>query len=111
MDKLELYREIICNFLTEYGQIPPLGGDIESETVLDKEKDRYLLVHLGWKNQQRIYSTVFHLDICDGKIWIQRNQTDFCLADDLIARGVAREDIVLGLQPAFVRKYTGLGVT
>ena len=110
MDKLELYREIICNLLTEYAQVITLGGEIESETIFDKEKDRYLLVHLGWKGQQRIYSAVLHLDICNSKIWIQRNQTDSSLADDLVTRGVLREDIVLGLKPPFIREYTGLGV-
>ena len=51
-----------------------------------------------------------HLDIKDGKIWIQRNQSDKLIADELVAMGVPKQDIVLGLQPVYVREYTGYGV-
>jgi hypothetical protein len=37
---------------------------------------------------------VIHLEIRDGKIWIQRNQTDKPIADILISMGVAKEDII-----------------
>ena len=51
-----------------------------------------------------------HFDIKDGKIWIQRNQTDDVLAEELVKMGVAKEDIILGLQPEYVREYAGYGV-
>ncbi|MEO0014717.1 MAG: hypothetical protein RLZZ535_3106 [Cyanobacteriota bacterium] len=71
---------------------------------------KYLLIDLGWQEHQRIYNCVIHLEIRDCKIWIQRNQTDKPIADVLIAMGVAKEDIILGLQPPYIREYTGLGV-
>lgn len=71
---------------------------------------RYLLLDLGWQEHQRIYNCVIHLEIRDGKVWIQRNQTDKVIADVLIDMGVLKEDIVLSLQPPCIRKYTGLGV-
>lgn len=105
MDKIEQYRQIICNLLTEYAQIRPVGGEIESETVFDLKADRYLLLHLGWNEQKRIYSVVFHLDITCDKIWIQCNQTDHSLTDDLVTRGIHREDIIIGSQPPYIRQY------
>jgi hypothetical protein len=51
-----------------------------------------------------------HLDIKDGKIWIQRNMTEMDIAAELVEKGVAREDIVLGLHPPYKRPYTGYGV-
>jgi hypothetical protein len=110
MDKLEKYRQLIQEFLTEQGQGQPLGGNIESEIIFDVTHDRYLLIDLGWNEHQRIYNCVIHLEMREGKIWIQRNQTDAPIAEILIAKGVAKEDIVLGLQPPYIRKYTGLGV-
>ncbi len=65
---------------------------------------------MGWKEHQRIYNCVIHLEIREQKIWIQRNQTDRPIADVLISMGVAKEDIILGLQPPYIREYTGLGV-
>ncbi|MBD2482889.1 XisI protein [Planktothrix sp. FACHB-1365] len=110
MDKLAKYRQIIQELLSEYAAGNPLGGEIESQTVFDQQTDRYLLVDLGWNGQRRIYTCLIHLEIRGEKIWIQRNQTDCSLTDEFLARGVLKEDIVLGLQPPELRKYTGLGV-
>jgi hypothetical protein len=110
MDKLTSYRQYIQKFLTEQTQGQIIGGDIETEVIFDLDRDRYLLIDLGWQEHQRIYNCVIHLEIRDGKIWIQRNQTDKPIADVLIAMGVAKEDIILGLQPPYIREYTGLGV-
>jgi hypothetical protein len=112
MDRVAKYREIIQKLLTEYSTGSPLlGGEIESETVFDLKADRYLVVDLGWNGTQRIYNCLIHLEIRSGKIWIQRNQTDCSLTDELLSQGVEREDIILGLQPPELRKYTGLGVS
>jgi len=110
MVKIEKYRQIVRDFLQEQAKIIPAHGKIKTETVFDCEADYYLLLHLGWNHQQRIYGVVIHLEIREEKIWIQQNTTDFSVAEELLARGVSREDIVLGLKPAFVRKYTGFGV-
>lgn len=110
MDKLTSYRQYIQKFLTEQAQGKIIGGDTETEVIFDLDRDRYLLIDLGWKEHQRIYNCVIHLEIKDCKIWIQRNQTDKPIADVLIAMGVAKEDIILGLQPPDIRQYTDLGV-
>lgn len=111
MDRVAKYREIIQELLTEYSTGSPLGGEIESETVFDVKADRYLVVDLGWNETRRIYNCLIHLEIRSEKIWIQRNQTDCSLTDELLSQGVEREDIILGLQPPELRKYTGLGVS
>ncbi|WP_017293567.1 XisI protein [Geminocystis herdmanii] len=118
MDKVTKYRQIICNFLTQQGKIMPLGETIESETIFDEKLallrrsrwDRYLLIHLGWNGQKRIYSVLLHLEIKDDRVWIQENNTDISVSEILLEKGVNREDIILGLKPAFVRQYTGFGV-
>jgi len=53
---------------------------------------------------------VLHLDIKDGKIWLQQNTTERRVAHELAAMGVAKEDIILGFQAPYVREYTGFGV-
>lgn len=110
MDRLTSYRQYIQEFLTEQTKGTTIGGKIETEVVFDLNRDRYLLIDLGWREHQRIYNCVVHLEIINSKIWIQRNQTDRPISDILIAMGVAKEDIVLGLQPPYIRKYTGFSV-
>ncbi|AKG22483.1 XisI protein [Calothrix sp. 336/3] len=111
MDKLTNYRQYIQQILIEESQGDTLGGDIiESETVFDLANDRYLLIDLGWKGHRRIYNCVLHLEIREDKIWIQRNQTDTPIADKLIAKGVTKDDIILGLKSPAIREYTEFGV-
>lgn len=110
MDKVTKYRQIIGNFLTEQAKMIPLGETIESETIFDHKGERYLLLHLGWHGQKRIYSVLLHLEIRNDKIWIQENNTDILVAETLLEEGVKRDDIILGLKPPFVREYTGFGV-
>ncbi len=47
------------------------------------------------------------MDIKQGKIWIQHNGTEIGIADELVKLGVSKEDIVLGFQAPYKRKYTG----
>ena len=56
-------------------------------------------MNVGWEHLTRIYRSIIYIDIKDGKIWLQQNLTDQNPAEELVAMGVPREDIVLGLQP------------
>lgn len=110
MDRVNEYRQCIQAMLSEYSQVKPLNGEIEVQTIFDTDQDRYLLVDLGWDEHRRIYNCLIHLDIKDGKVWIQRNQTDRLIANALVDRGIPKQDIVIGLQPDCDRVYTGFGV-
>ncbi|MGD1808165.1 XisI protein [Dapis sp. BLCC M126] len=73
-------------------------------------RNHYQLMRVGWKDLERIYYTVLHFDIKDGKIWLQHNATDIDVGQELMEMGVAQEDIVLGLHPPYKRLYTGYGI-
>ena len=89
------YREIVQQLLTQYAQIPNAHDDLADETIFDQETDRYLLLTFGWQGRKRINVVVLHLDIRDGQIWIQCNNTDQDIVAELIAAGVDAADIVL----------------
>lgn len=72
--------------------------------------DRYELMHVGWDNQRRVHGSVIHIDIIDGKIWIQHDGTNISIAEELVDLGVPAKDIILGFHPANVRQYTDFGV-
>ncbi|HEY9849673.1 MAG TPA: XisI protein [Leptolyngbyaceae cyanobacterium] len=112
MERIEQYRKLIRQLLTahansEYGNSKL---DIESQLVFDTEHDHYQILDVGWDGLKRIYNCFIHLDIKDGKIWIQRNMTEADIGRELIEMGVPKEDIVLGLHPPYKRPYTGYGV-
>ena len=110
MDKLEKYRKIILDLLKNLAGAKTLGveqaEEFETQVISDTENDHYQLLHLGWLNQKRTFGVSIHLDIKNGKIWIQQNSTDIDIAQELVSSGVPKEDIVLGLQSPSLRKYT-----
>ncbi len=57
-----------------------------------------------------IFNKIFHFDIINGKIWLQCNNTEHEVVDELMAQGVNNEDIVLGLVPPYARQFTGFAV-
>jgi len=65
---------------------------------------------IGWENQNRIHHPVIHIDIIDGKLWIQADNTDCAIASELVLAGVPKSDIVLGFRMPEVRRFTEYAV-
>jgi hypothetical protein len=107
MVSLDAWRDTIEHILSEYAAIPYRYGDVKSEVVFDRNRDRYLLVDTGWERGKRMYGTIVHVDICDGRIWIQYDGTEEGVATELVDAGIPRECIVLGFREPELRKYTG----
>ncbi len=110
MARLDKYRQYVRQLLASQAEVNQAQEGIECQLVIDTEHDHYQLLDVGWDGLNRVYHCYIHLDIKDGKVWIQRNMTENDLAAELVAMGVAMEDIVLGLHPPYKRPYTGYGV-
>ncbi|MDZ8105480.1 MAG: XisI protein [Nostoc sp. DedQUE12a] len=110
MDTLERYRQIVRQLINEYAKYKPSHGEINTEAIIDSQKDHYEVMHVGWDGQRRVHGSVIHIDIIQGKIWIQYDGTNRPVAEELLAAGVPREDIILGFHPPQVRQYTDFGV-
>lgn len=110
MDTIESYRNMIQSLLTAYAAVPISNGSIDCYTVFDTNQDHYHVMNVGWEGYRRVYGCVLHLDIMNGKIWIQQNMTEMRVAQELVDLGVAKEDIVLGFQSPEMREYTGYAV-
>ena len=110
LEKIQNYRTIIKQILSQHANYKPSYSEIEMQTLFDNEQDRYQVLAIGWNQEKRIYGCSLHLDIKAGKIWIQANNTDIDIAEALVAKGVPKEDIVIGLQPDYLRQYTGYAI-
>jgi hypothetical protein len=77
---------------------------------MDRDKDHYEVMHVGWDRTRRVHGSVVHIDIINGKVWIQYNGTTEPVAEELVAAGIPPEDIVLSFHPARVRQHTGFAV-
>ncbi|MBI1761253.1 MAG: XisI protein [Acidobacteria bacterium] len=116
MDKLTAYQKIVEAILRQYYQlsldVPAGAPTIEDQILIDHENGHYQLMHVGWDGMKRVYGSPLHLDIKDGKIWIQADGIDIQggIAKELTERGVPKEDIVLAFHAPYKRPYTGFAV-
>ncbi len=110
MATIEQWRSIIETVLSSYAQIPYAYGEMESHTVFDRKADSYLLITVGWQDNRRVHGCIVHLDIIDGKVWLQRDDTDYQIAKQLEKAGIPKSQIVLGFQLPEIRPFTEYAV-
>lgn len=110
MESLERVREIILEILQEYSTHIPSNGQIEMELIIDRERDRYQLVALGWNKPQRVYGSLIHIDLKGDKIWIQNDGTEVGIANLLVEQGIPPKNIILAYHAPYLRQYTEFGI-
>lgn len=110
MENISDLRQVIEKVLTEKAEFYRRVNDQKAdenmvELVFDRERDSYLLVNIAWEKYERTYYPVAHLDIINGKIWIQKDATEEGIATDLENLGVPKDKIVLAFHSPTLRKY------
>ncbi len=103
---VEEYRQIIQQLILEKAQRKSYPEEIEKQAVLDTERDHYLLLHTGWRDNRRTHGCSLHIDIKNGKIWIQHDGTEAGIATQLLELGVPKENIVLAFHSPYMREFT-----
>lgn len=111
MDKSLIYHNTILAVLQEFVDFWENGDGIIRNVFYDNSNQTYMLVGYGWQEKKRyIHSVYFHLQLIGTKVWIHQNNTQYLIADELIEKGVNREDIVLGFLSERDREYSGFAV-
>lgn len=110
MDTRLNYPAIIKQLLQSHAQERAAMPDgYSSYVIFDDAHQRYMVVDVGWQNDYYIHATPLHLDIIDGLIWIQCDDTEDGIARELMVAGIPKENIILGFRHPDVRTHTGLG--
>lgn len=110
MEYVERYRQIIRQKIETYAEIRPSLGEVEIEVIFDEDNDHYELMYAGWNGPYRIHGSVLHIDIRDGKVWIQYDGMEDSIAEELVEAGIPHEHIVLAFKPPEIRPYTDFAV-
>ena len=95
MDTREKYRQLIEKVLVPYSERVYSDKEIKNEAVFDRERDHYLVMSVGWQGYRRVQHSLLHLDIIDGKVLIQRDGTEYGIANEHEEAGDPKSDIVL----------------
>jgi len=119
MANLDGYRQLAQDLLEDYSKVDFNDPDLEIGLIFDtlhvgvasSQKNRYQVIHVGWSNKRRVYGCVLHLDIKDGKIWIQRDGTEGGIANELVEQGAPKHDIVIGCHSPFKRQFPEFAVS
>ncbi|MBW4511561.1 MAG: XisI protein [Scytonematopsis contorta HA4267-MV1] len=110
MDKIESYRQLIKQILSEHAQISSDTDTVKPQLIFDLENDHYQLAYVGWEGNKRVFGPIMHFDIIQGKIWIQYNGTESAVAERLVKMGVPPDNIVIGFHSPFKRQFTSYAV-
>lgn len=108
--EIEKYRKLIKSIVEKHSECDSDDREVETQIAFDVDRDRYLMFHVGWRGERRVFGCVIHIEIRSGKIWIQRDGTEVGIANELIEAGVPKSDIVLGYRSPYMRKFTELAV-
>ena len=105
MDKIRHYKNIILKELDQWvGYHNSDMPGIEYQLIIDKSEQQFILLSVGWHNEEYSHNWLFHLQIKDKKVWIHEDLTDVGLANILQQKGIPKQDIVLGFVEPALRK-------
>jgi hypothetical protein len=110
MERLETYRQIIRETLQPYVEIRYANVNVRNRAAFDPENDQYIILSEGWDDKRHLHGCLIHIEIINGKVWVQQDGTEDGITDDLVAAGIPKTDIVLGFQEPAVRPYTGFAI-
>ena len=106
MDSLNKYREAVEKVLNDVAHLPTVSPDLEHKTLFDSKSDNYAVLELGWDKARRMHALIAHVEIINGKVWVQEDNTDLAIAEELADAGIPENDIVIGFHPPNVRPFT-----
>ena len=86
------YAEIVETVLDAYTKIPYAHGELTCEAISDRSRGRFMLVTLGWDDEERVHHPLAHIDMIDGKLWIQADNTEHGLAPEEVESALFDEN-------------------
>ena len=110
MDTRNVYRTVIEQVLSAYAETPYAYGDIQRQTIFDRDNDHYVVMLVGRDGLRRVHGSLIHVDIVGDKIYIQRDGTEEGVANDFVRAGVPKQQIVLAFRSPELRQHTDFAV-
>jgi hypothetical protein len=81
--------------------------DVKYEFVFDTANNQYQVYMQGWRGNQRLYGTLIHIAIRNDLVWLEENNTEIEVAEQLMGFGVPKDKIVLSFHPPTHRAVEG----
>ena len=95
MEPVTTYRDAVARLMGEYAAFRTSRKDVEAVFIVDAERRHFLLMYIGWDGPRRVHHVAVHVEIRGDKVWLQCDNTDLVVAEDLVAAGIPHKAIVL----------------
>ncbi len=96
MDTTMSYADILTKVMRDEEQFQPSFVRVKIVPVCDPTSGQFLLVAVGWEGRRRVDNILFHAQLIDGQVIIERDMTEEGLKQVLIEAGIRAEDIASG---------------
>jgi hypothetical protein len=124
MDTLTPYRHTLQEIIKKYYNLtnfqPPnttnttisdgVPPSVADRLILDEQHDQYLWLRCGWDGKKRVQHIILYLQIQNGKIWVEEDNTDLGIVDDLLTAGIPKTDMILGFHHPSKRALTEFAI-
>lgn len=98
MDSITQLSNAVKEVINRYAQLKPSHGDIRLDTVFDDEQKHYALMQVGWDRERRVRGNLIYITLQDDRVLIEYDGIECGVVQDLIALGVASDQITLAYQ-------------
>ncbi|MEN0046085.1 MAG: element excision factor XisI family protein [Bacteroidota bacterium] len=108
MDRLSKHVEIVKSVISEIYE-NYIEGIENTEHILiqDEKHNNYLLLMNSWMHGSRFYGILIHMQVVEnGLIYLHDDNTDLIVVDQLLEKGIAKKDIVIGWHEPSMRAET-----
>jgi XisI protein len=113
MERITVFHKALLDIMVEISQDYQSNenAEVKFHQIVDEKNHRYELVAVGWlPKSERVFNVFFQADIINNKIWIQEDNNEYSIAEQLVDRGIRKKDIVLAYYPEFHRQLTEYAV-
>jgi len=94
MDTTMSYADILTKVMRDEERFQPSFVPVKIAPVCDPTSGQFLLVAVGWEGRRRVDSILFHAQLIDGQVIIERDMTEEGLKQALIEAGIREQDIL-----------------
>ncbi|MEM6317507.1 MAG: element excision factor XisI family protein [Bacteroidota bacterium] len=112
--KIELHQKVLKSYIQSLAKEnnEALGNTSTYQAITDLEGNHFQLVVMGWHKHKFLYNVLIHLNINfkTGNIWVQQNNTEILIDEDLEKFGIPKSHFVLGFRPAIMREHSKYAV-
>ena len=107
MDRIEQYRKILHQSLSEQALVMSKPDRITSTVIVSEDHNHFMVIIDGWDGKRHLHRLVFHAEFRNGQLWMHHDGIDRGITEDLVAAGIPKEHVVLAFHSPEIRPHTG----